>query len=392
MRIDLNGEILESFDTLVNPGRDVGPTHVHGITAAMVASAPRFADVAGDLLAMIASGDVLAGHNLAFDLRFLKAELARMGVAWPDLQVFCSCQELGRLNLGACGQEMGIPEDGEAHCALVDARRSARIAAAFSGGAASFVEDFGFEGTTLPAMEARGTAPVTRGCVEALPAPGDTYLRGLLGRLRHDPDDKEASEGYLALLTEVLEDRVVDEREAAMLKEAADVFDLNAERVSATHAVLLEALCDAALEDSLVTEAERRDLERVCQLLGEPRERLDPMLAAAANRRGLRRHASAAMGDQRAADRGPSLTGLRVCFSGTLQSLLGGERMRKPDAERLAEEAGLIVVKSVTKALDLLVVADPDTASGKAEKARRYGTRIMAEPAFWRAAGIRLTE
>lgn len=98
------------------------------------------------------------------------------------------------------------------------------------------------------------------------------------------------------------------------------------------------------------------------------------------------------MGDQRAADRGPSLTGLRVCFSGTLQSLLGGERMRKPDAERLAEEAGLIVVKSVTKALDLLVVADPDTASGKAEKARRYGTRIMAEPAFWRAAGIRLTE
>jgi DNA polymerase-3 subunit epsilon len=43
---------------------------------------------------------------------------------------------------------------------------------------------------------------------------------------------------------------------------------------------------------------------------------------------------------------------------------------------------------SVTKELDLLVVADPNTQSGKAKKARKYGTRIVHEPVFWRSLGI----
>jgi DNA polymerase-3 subunit epsilon len=42
----------------------------------------------------------------------------------------------------------------------------------------------------------------------------------------------------------------------------------------------------------------------------------------------------------------------------------------------------------VTKRLDLLVVADPDTQSGKARKAQDYGVRIMAEPAFWNALRV----
>lgn len=33
------------------------------------------------------------------------------------------------------------------------------------------------------------------------------------------------------------------------------------------------------------------------------------------------------------------------------------------------------------------MVADPDTQSGEAKKAREYGTRIMAEAAFWKAIG-----
>ena len=40
---------------------------------------------------------------------------------------------------------------------------------------------------------------------------------------------------------------------------------------------------------------------------------------------------------------------------------------------------------SVTRKLDLLVVADPDPQSGKAKKARAYGTRLMAADVFWRS-------
>jgi DNA polymerase-3 subunit epsilon len=38
--------------------------------------------------------------------------------------------------------------------------------------------------------------------------------------------------------------------------------------------------------------------------------------------------------------------------------------------------------------LNLLVVADPHTQSGKAAKAKKYGVRIMHEPVFWQAIGV----
>jgi len=57
-------------------------------------------------------------------------------------------------------------------------------------------------------------------------------------------------------------------------------------------------------------------------------------------------------------------------------------------AEELATKNGLIPVPSVTKKTDLLVVADPDTMSGKAKKARDYGTRIIAENVFWKKLGV----
>jgi hypothetical protein len=45
---------------------------------------------------------------------------------------------------------------------------------------------------------------------------------------------------------------------------------------------------------------------------------------------------------------------------------------------------------NVTKALDILVVADPNTQSGTARTARRFGARIMAEAAFWHAIGVQV--
>jgi DNA polymerase-3 subunit epsilon len=57
-------------------------------------------------------------------------------------------------------------------------------------------------------------------------------------------------------------------------------------------------------------------------------------------------------------------------------------------AQQLAAKAGMVVVNSVTKKLDILVAADPYTQSGKARKARSQGTRIVAEGAFWQMLGV----
>jgi len=52
--------------------------------------------------------------------------------------------------------------------------------------------------------------------------------------------------------------------------------------------------------------------------------------------------------------------------------------------EARASQAGLRVGKDVTTRTRLLVAADPDTMSGKAEKACRYGIPIVHPAAFSR--------
>jgi DNA polymerase-3 subunit epsilon len=82
------------------------------------------------------------------------------------------------------------------------------------------------------------------------------------------------------------------------------------------------------------------------------------------------------------------LTGKSVCFTGQLSATIGGASISRDVAETLAKDAGLCIASNVTKKLDLFVVADPNTQSSKARKAREYGTRILSDTVFWRMAGI----
>jgi len=50
--------------------------------------------------------------------------------------------------------------------------------------------------------------------------------------------------------------------------------------------------------------------------------------------------------------------------------------------------AGLTVKSGVSRKLNLLVLADPDSQSGKARKAAELSVRRIAEPVFWRLAGV----
>src|SRR3954447_3752975 len=49
-RVDASGRVSDEYATLVNPGRDVGPAFVHGISTSEVRAAPTFTDIAGELL------------------------------------------------------------------------------------------------------------------------------------------------------------------------------------------------------------------------------------------------------------------------------------------------------------------------------------------------------
>jgi len=66
------GRVLQTFSSLVNPGRPIPPyaTGVHGIADDDVRDAPRLIELHAKLLQLTA-GTTVAAHNASFDLSFL---------------------------------------------------------------------------------------------------------------------------------------------------------------------------------------------------------------------------------------------------------------------------------------------------------------------------------
>ena len=91
VQLNADAEITAEFCTLINPRRDVGPTRLHGITAADITSAPIFATAAATLWELL-SGRVLVAHNALFDARFLDAEFTRCGTRLPPPPLMCTMQ------------------------------------------------------------------------------------------------------------------------------------------------------------------------------------------------------------------------------------------------------------------------------------------------------------
>src|SRR6266487_4646654 len=78
------GEAIDSFQSLVNPGRRLPAFIVQftGITQEMVASAPATQAILPGFLRFI-DGATLVGHNLGFDIGFLSYEAQLLGYAFP---------------------------------------------------------------------------------------------------------------------------------------------------------------------------------------------------------------------------------------------------------------------------------------------------------------------
>jgi DNA polymerase-3 subunit epsilon len=94
-----DGRVEQSVVSLLNPGVDPGPTHVHGLTAAMLEDQPQFADIVGDVVEVL-RGRTLVAHNVAFDYAFLAAEAELAGAELPVDSVMCTVELARRLDLG----------------------------------------------------------------------------------------------------------------------------------------------------------------------------------------------------------------------------------------------------------------------------------------------------
>jgi DNA polymerase-3 subunit epsilon len=378
-----DGTIETEYETLVNPNRDIGPSSIHQICAVDVLRAPTFADVAGDVLALLASASVLAGHNVSFDKNFLVVEFERLGVSIPTVPVLCTCQLFGRNSLLACCHELGISFSGMPHRALSDARATASIVAFLCSDDPSLLDTVRLRDVHWPSVPPLKTPCYRREHAREAREQPPRFLQRIASHIHHNVEAEAPNVlAYLALVDRVLEDRTIDESEEHALVGAAVNWQLSRSQLSAAHTQYLQNLAVTALADGVVTESERRDLHLVARLLGQDDSTLDAVLESAAARLATTHPASVSQ------QISSGLCGQRVCFTGELQSTIGGQPITRELAESLAAQAGLTVATGVTKKLDILVVADPNTQSGKAKKARAYGIRILSDAVFWRLAGV----
>ena len=137
VRTDPRGRVTDEWSTLVDPGRDAGPTDVHGITDNDLIGAGAFEEQAAEL-SRRTRGCVLVAHNLAFDAAFLAAEQRRAPrgpAALAGVEAGLCTLELSRRllarptdgwSLGALCASLEVPLQG-AHRALVDARATAGL-------------------------------------------------------------------------------------------------------------------------------------------------------------------------------------------------------------------------------------------------------------------------
>jgi DNA polymerase-3 subunit epsilon len=127
------GRVVDSFQTLLNPQRSIPPNIVRltGISPAMVAKAPCFADVADEFEAFM-NGAIFVAHNVEFDYGFIAAEFARIGRSfrYPKL---CTCSSMRRLypghrsySLASLCRAYDIPLN-QHHRALCDAEAAAEL-------------------------------------------------------------------------------------------------------------------------------------------------------------------------------------------------------------------------------------------------------------------------
>jgi DNA polymerase III subunit epsilon len=99
LALDAEGRVEQSVVSLLNPGVDPGPTHVHGLTAAMLEDQPTFDEIAPDVVALL-KGRTLVAHNVGFDYGFLAAEAELIGTELPVDTVMCTVELTRRLDLG----------------------------------------------------------------------------------------------------------------------------------------------------------------------------------------------------------------------------------------------------------------------------------------------------
>ena len=189
--LELHNHVVtgQKFHSYVNPERDMpsGAFEVHGLSAEFLQQHPRFSDIVGPLLEFLGEAPLII-HNADFDMRFLNAELTRLGRPLLPMERTIDTVRLARskfpgaqASLDALCRRFGIDNSARnLHGALLDAELLSEVYLELIGGRQP--------GLGLSAEGGRAAAAATRqhrqirphGASEAEIAAHRKFLEGLI--------------------------------------------------------------------------------------------------------------------------------------------------------------------------------------------------------------------
>ena len=140
-----DGQVVDRFESLVNPGRPIVGHQVHGISTDDVASAPTASEVLGNFAQWVGDAPIVA-HNVAFDVPFVLRHLPN-DVKWEPSAVFDTLElgyqlypDAGAWKLGDLVRFVFGRDHAAAHRAMPDAEATAELFLHFTQGLAERID------------------------------------------------------------------------------------------------------------------------------------------------------------------------------------------------------------------------------------------------------------
>lgn len=365
IKLDSTLKELDRFETLLNPKRDLGPQHIHGIQASWLVEAPEFREISNALLAFL-DGSIVVGHNVDFDLNFIEAEFKRIG--FNDFNLRAHAIDTLKLSKSLLGSSQSCKLSDlatlfdlaheTAHNAISDAAVTAEIlrilvnrdltTAAIVAESMSKPLKVHFELSTKPTYVTRPR--LING------DPNNSFLLKLVDELPPSSTLVGNSMAYVEFLRVAIADGVINDEEVTDLLAIAKSLELGIDEISKIHKEVFCQIASVAWSDGVLTDFECRLIEQIAKQLGVGE--LELQQARTGN--GYKPSTSALVKE-----------GDLVVLTGTMT----------PPKEAVSAQLAVIgvnVADSLTKKVNLLVASDVNTLSGKGQKARAWGIPIVS--------------
>ncbi len=335
LTMSLDGEITDSWETLIQPERHVGAAEIHGITPSMLVNAPIFKQVAGDIAERL-DGACVVGHYVgSFDLRMLSNEYKQLRTDFLSGKYLDTRKVFSGRLIEACLRFNISLEN--AHSAKADAEAAAKL---FLAG----FREFNTKGSASQIITQHSST-------------GRSCSRGKVGATAGRACDR--GELYLQLLNQVLADGVIDDSERHELAALASELQLTPDEIEVFCLENISRKIDEILEDGIVTDQELEELQQTLEQCGvgfnfaerRVRDYLDNSVDSI----------------EVVLEAGDTIvvTGMHLNFS-------------RDKICAILESRGFSIGSNVTRSkTKLLLAADPNSESGKAKQARKFGIPIM---------------